>query len=79
MSAFVVSKTHIDALLTAGLRLCSPTSGPLRWFDSDDIPDNAYQEGEVWGPGSIAWWAGHHVTWVSHVRNPEHLSAQLQR
>jgi hypothetical protein len=31
MSAFIVSDTHIDALLTAGLILVRP-HGPLRWF-----------------------------------------------
>lgn len=31
MSAFLVCKTHIDALLTAGLRL-DPSHGPLRWW-----------------------------------------------
>lgn len=31
MSAFVVSKTHIDALVTAGLRMAYRPFGPLQW------------------------------------------------
>jgi hypothetical protein len=31
MSAFVVSKSHIDALILLGLRLPYPSASPLRW------------------------------------------------
>lgn len=31
MSAFIVSKSHIDALIVLGLRLPYPTASPLRW------------------------------------------------
>jgi hypothetical protein len=32
MSAFVLSKTHIDVLITAGLRFASGGRGPLTWY-----------------------------------------------
>lgn len=41
MSAFVVSKSHIDALILLGLRLPYPTASPLRWsrsYDKWDTP-----------------------------------------
>jgi len=31
MSAFIVSKSHIDALILLGLRLPYPSASPLRW------------------------------------------------
>jgi len=36
MSAFIVSTTHIDAMLTAGLFRPWRTGGDLRWYDTDD-------------------------------------------
>lgn len=55
MSAYIVGKTHIDAMLTAGLH--SPWSGygPLRWFDAEEPDGDCFAEGEPWGPGSIRW------------------------
>lgn len=54
MSAFVVSKTHIDAMVTAGLRLALPGT-PLRWLwpsiSTED--EGAYAVGEPWGPDSV--------------------------
>lgn len=32
MSAFILSKTHIDVLITAGLRYSSGWRGPLTWY-----------------------------------------------
>lgn len=55
MSAFMVDATHIDAMLTAGLRLAGPT-GPLSWMArdlTDDDKQEAYQAGEPWGPAAI--------------------------
>ena len=43
MSAFVVSKSHIDALVTAGLWLPIP-NGPLRWFHPEIDPTRSYHE-----------------------------------
>jgi hypothetical protein len=54
MSAYMVSPTHIDALLTAGLTWVR--YGPLRWFDgTEPPPDDAYQPGAPWGPGAAKW------------------------
>src|SRR5262252_7882178 len=50
MSAFEVSKTHIDALLTAGLDW--NRYGPVRWFvNIRQHPDwdRAFEPGEPWG------------------------------
>jgi hypothetical protein len=48
MSAFIVDKRHIDALLTAGLK--SDQYGPLRWLAPAPKNENAYRKGEPWGP-----------------------------
>lgn len=58
MSAFMVSKTHIDALITAGLRWGLPhrTRGPVRWLHpelTDEDKAGAYQRGEPWGPEAV--------------------------
>lgn len=45
MSAFVVSKTHIDALVTAGLHLSRDTLG---WMAGEPQPED-FQEGQPWG------------------------------
>ena len=34
MSAFMVDKVHVDALITAGLRKRYPTESPLAWYSS---------------------------------------------
>lgn len=49
---------HIDYLLTAGMW----GRNVLRWYDQPivlSIPDNAYREGEPWGPGAIEWHQKH--------------------
>lgn len=51
MSAFVVDKTHLDALLTAGL-VWNPGSSKLRWLIGEtELTD--YREGEPWGETAI--------------------------
>src|SRR5262249_23034135 len=52
MSAFVVSKTHIDALLTAGLDL-APRLSPLRWLSPAEPVPGTHEPGEPWGPAAI--------------------------
>lgn len=57
MSAFVVSKIHIDALVTAGLAF--DRYGPLRWMTRDLTEEEqrtGYAEGEPWGPESVSIW-----------------------
>ena len=63
MSAFIVNKTHLDYLITAGLRYAR--HGALSWFAPADEPPEAptHQRGEPWGPGDVAyaqtrrpWW-----------------------
>jgi len=55
MSAYVVDKTHVDVLVTAGLS--GPRSyGPLSWMWPALTPEDerdAYQAGEPWGPRAI--------------------------
>lgn len=53
MSAFIVSKRHIDAMVTAGLRVVSGTCGVLRWMEPAPVNEAAYQRGEPWGPAAI--------------------------
>jgi len=40
MSAWIVSKSHIDALVLLGVRLPYPTASPLRWSRSYDTWDS---------------------------------------
>ena len=47
MSAWIVSKKHIDALITAALPY------KLRWKMDDTDPELTHQRGEPWGPGAI--------------------------
>lgn len=56
MSAFIVNKTHLDYLITAGLTL-SRRHGALGWFTPTDDPPDAptHQRGEPWGPGAVAY------------------------
>ena len=55
MSAFIVNKTHLDYLITAGLRYAR--HGALSWFAPADEPPEAptHQRGEPWGPGAVAY------------------------
>lgn len=55
MSAFEVDKTHLDAMVTAGMVWGMPHrhDGPLRWMVAPEThPDyeRAFQPGEPWGP-----------------------------
>jgi hypothetical protein len=55
MSAFMQPATHIDALLTAALRL-RKNGAPLCWYWpnlDDEARSLTYQAGEPWGPGAI--------------------------
>jgi hypothetical protein len=52
MSAFIVSKRHIDAMVTAGLNTARGSS-VLRWMvPAEPVPDT-HQRGEPWGPAAI--------------------------
>lgn len=54
MSAFVVSKAHIDAMVHAGLRVTVHRHSPLSWLTPEELPGPAdYQPGEPWGPTAI--------------------------
>jgi hypothetical protein len=54
----MVGRTHIDALLTAGLSW--NRYGPIRWMDTADAPPpEAYAEGEPWGPAAVRWYNEH--------------------
>jgi hypothetical protein len=54
----MVGRTHIDALLTAGLSW--QRYGPVRWLDTaEPPPEDAYQAGEPWGPGMVRWYNAH--------------------
>jgi hypothetical protein len=58
MSAYMVGRTHIDAMLTAGLSW--QRYGPVRWLDTAEAaPADAYEPGEPWGPGAIRWYNAH--------------------
>lgn len=50
MSAWIVSKKHIDALVTAAM--VGNTGRKMRWRVPGDVPADAYQRGEPWGPGA---------------------------
>lgn len=55
MSAFIVGKAHIDALVTAALERWSGDIGPLSWYSrelTDEERSYAYAPGEPWGPGA---------------------------
>ena len=57
MSAFVVDKVHIDALVTAGLAY-----GGLRWFDRPPTEEElveTHQPGVALPPGSVDWYQRH--------------------
>lgn len=86
MSAYVVDRTHIDVLVTAGLS--QGTYGPLRWLwpelSAEDERD-AFQAGEPWGPRAIelAQERSHQLTpqtanyvgqmlWAENVRSVNH-------
>ena len=58
MSAYMVGKTHIDAMLTAGLVYGRRRQGsPVRWLDSGEPDPSCYQEGEPWG--RLDWYREH--------------------
>lgn len=48
MSAWIVSKRHIDALVTAALPF------KLRWRRDEVNKELTHERGEVWGPGAIS-------------------------
>mgnify|MGYP001565145511 CR=1 FL=1 len=55
MSAFMVNKTHLDYLITAGLRYTR--HGALSWFAPAEEPpeETTHQRGQPWGPGAVAY------------------------
>jgi hypothetical protein len=55
VSAFVVPKAHIDALLTAGLWPAWSTYGPLRWFDVEEVDPECFEEGLPWSSIAPRW------------------------
>lgn len=61
MSAFVVSKRHIDALVTAGLSL-PQNYGPMGWTIPAPPAEAAYQRGAAWGPAAQSEYEAHHRT-----------------
>lgn len=91
MSAFVVSKTHIDAIITGALTLC-PSSSRLTWMERDLTPEEeqaSHQEGSPWGPEAVEIWTSlrrelDHDTaervgqmlWAENVRSVNHRYAE---
>ena len=55
MSAFIVNKTHLDYLITAGLRY-GKKHGTLSWLApaEEEPTEPTHQRGEPWGPGAVA-------------------------
>ena len=53
MSAYIVNKRHIDALVTAALSLPRPGS-QMRWLDPGEPEETDYQRGEPWGETAVA-------------------------
>ena len=53
MSAFVVNKRHIDAMLTTTLGMAR-SDGGFRWLAPGDCEETDYQRGEVWGSTAVA-------------------------
>lgn len=53
MSAFVVSKAHLDYLIEAGLGFASRADDSLYWFVPDDPFPTDHRRGEPWGPTSV--------------------------
>ena len=53
MSAFVVDKRHIDALLTAALELSGPEAR-MRYLAPGEPEDTDYERGEPWGRTAVA-------------------------
>lgn len=51
MSAWIVSKRHIDYMLTAGL--ARDVHGQMSWCVPAEAPAEAYQRGSPWGPEAI--------------------------
>ena len=59
MSAWIVSKRHIDYMLTAGL--IYPQYGKLEWFVPHENKPTDYARGQRWGPTAV-------LTAVKHIR-----------
>jgi hypothetical protein len=52
----MVNKTHIDALIEAGLSCNIPTRERLRWMArelTEEDKHDAYERGEAWGPRAV--------------------------
>lgn len=54
MSAFVVSKEHIDALVTAGLEFGRPY-GPMRWYWGNPARSNELRAETAGQVGAMLW------------------------
>lgn len=57
MSAFILGKAHIDALVTAALERTSGDFGPLSWCARDLTVEEtlaSYRSGAPWGPDAPA-------------------------
>lgn len=52
MSTFIVGKTHLDYLITAGLGW--KTYGALTWEVPGEPVEGTHQRGEPWGPEAVA-------------------------
>ena len=66
MSAFIVSKRHIDFLISAGLLL--DPSHKLRWQSPGQEVDGTRERGEPWGPAAVS-------TYRERVRGLTHETA----
>lgn len=53
MSAFIVNKSHLDYLISAGF--AGRRGGVLRWYaPAEEVPaEPTHQRGEPWGPGMV--------------------------
>lgn len=56
MSAFIVGKAHIDAMVQAGLSYGEPHrhNGTLCWHIKEEADGEDYERGEPWGPMAVA-------------------------
>ncbi len=56
MSCYMVSKEHVDAMVTAGLEYGMPhrNRGPVSWLVPEPVNEHAYSRGEPWGPEAVA-------------------------
>lgn len=89
MSAFIVAKTHIDALLSAGLYAPWSNYGPLRWFDTEEHDETCFEVGEAIPPNSWKWIEQHRrelrastagqvgaMLWLENRRSVNHRYAE---